>query len=136
MTLGECVLSKIVTDNTCTCTAFLSHPPEEECDTTVYMGTWVEYDLNNVFAPPYGPVPTHPYLRDLRKGKFTSVCRYSELTSESKQLYDDVLCLAQDQWGRFDEVLELFLVDAGLPRNVAREIRDHPDTLGLQYVCT
>lgn len=120
------------------CTDFLGHAPEEECLTDRnYRGVWVEFDESLIFTPPEGQPPTHAFLREIRESRHPRITRYSELTDESQEIYRNLLlCLSTlGLWTHFN-LLEDFLIDAGLPSDKARELCLEPETLAVQYLRT
>lgn len=138
ITVGELCLNKAPLDRTCTCTSFLTHPIEEDCTHDVfYRGVWVEFDESLIFMPPNGPVPRHPFLRDVRASKHPRITRYSELTEESQNLFQNLLLCLQTfgLWEHFN-LIEDFLVDAGFPSDVARELVLDEDESLVEYTQT
>lgn len=138
VTIGEICLSKVCVDKSCTCTSFINHAPEEECLAGLnYRGVWVEFDESLIFMPPEGAPPTHAFLREVRESRHPRITRYSELTEESQEIYRDLLlCLSTfDLWTHFN-LLEDFLIDAGFPAEVARQLCLDPEALAVQYLRT
>lgn len=138
ITVGELCLDKVTVDRTCSCTSFLTHLPEEPCDHQVfYRGTWVEFDESMIFAPARGPAPQNAFLREVRGSKHSRITRFSELTDESQTLFQNLLLCLQtfDLWEHFN-LIEDFLLDAGFPAAVARDLALDPEGALVEYCYT
>lgn len=136
--VGDLALDKACVDRTCICQSFLSHLPEEPCNhEPFFRGAWVELDGARIFDAAQGPEPTHTFLRDVRASRHARITRFAELTDESQALFQNLLLCLQtfDLWEHFN-LIEDFLIDAGFPATVARELVLDPEGDLVEYCYT